>query len=262
MIEQYELPLLDDEARTQNVVDRSNNKYLSKNFKISTSRTLDDPILQEVIKTPDINEASLNDYKAADVAENNLSVSQKLNQIRDNPIQSDHFNYSGAAKDTQKMADDLKRPYSDAQIVWDNIYTNMSPAEKKNFLADEKRKKILQDVEKFDSKALEDFNNRVEKFKNREYNNYQNRVNNYRIAKTNVLIEEKKKELGLIEPKPIKSNDPIVRIPEDTLDFKIRDIAFNNLLKKVEAERRERDLDLNNRGIAYVGLMRGYKVNL
>jgi len=263
MTEQLELPFedRDEEARTKQVVERANNKYLNKNFKISTSRTLDDPIYNEIANTPDINEIGVDDISPKDIAKNTLTVAEKLFQIKDSPIQNDQFNYPGAAADAQKNADQLKQPNSDAQIVWDNIYKNMSAAEKKNFLADEKRKKILQDVEKFDTKALEDFNNRVEKFKNREYNNYKTRVNNYRIAKTNVLIEDKRKELQPEQTKPVEVREKY-SVPEESLESKINKINFENLLKKVEAEKRQREYDLNNTGIAYLGLTNGYKVKL
>ena len=263
MTEQLELPFedRDDEVRTKQVVERSNRKNLNNNFKINTNRTLEDPIYQEIANTPDINEIGVDDISPKDIAKNTLTVAEKLFQIKESPIQNDQFNYPGAAANAQKNADQLKQPNSDAQIVWDNIFKNMSAAEKKIFLAEEKKKKILQDVEKFDTKALEDLNKNVEKYKDQQYNSYRNRVNNYRITRMNTLIEDKRKELQLEEPKPTEVNKQY-SIPEESLESKINKINFENLLKKVEQEKQQREFELNNHGIAYLGLAHGYKVKL
>ena len=222
-------------------------KYLNNNkFKISTKRTLDDPLNPDFI---DINEVDISDIPNENTAKKTLSVAEKLLQVKESPIKNDLFNFPGAVEVAQKNADQLKQPNSDYQVVWDNVYKSMTPKEKLNFHSDQRRKKIQDDIDKFETDEYAKYKERVQKYEDKEYNNYNTRTSNYRKFKTNPLIVEKAKEISLEENFP--KIDPKIFVKSEA------EIQIERLKEQQERQKAEHSRLVNDTGIAGLFWYRG-----
>jgi len=213
-------------------------KYLNNNFKINTNRTLDDPLSPDFV---DINEVNISDIPNENNEKKTLEVADKLDQIRD-PI---------TLKQAEAMREDFKQSSLSGTEAWNAIYKSMTPQEKINFHSEQRRKKIQDDIEKFESDEYEKYKDKVKKYDEREHNNYNIRTANYRKFKTNPLIVEKAKEIA-IEP---ESNIP--KVDPQIFQKSEAEIQIEKLLKKHLEEKLEHNRLVNDSGIANLFWNRG-----
>jgi len=219
-------------------------KYLNKDFKINTNRTLDDPLNADFV---DINEISLSDVPNENISKKNtLAVADKLNQIKDDPA---------TPTEAEAARNDFDKFTLSGTDAWNAIYKSMTPQERINFHKEQRQKKIQDDIEKYESNEYEKYREKVKKYDEREYSNYNTRTANYRKFKNNPLILEKGKEIG------IEAESNIPKIDSKIFQKSEAELQIEKLLRQHRQQKEEHSKLVNESGIARIFWFNGGPIN-